>query len=151
MGVANGGTSHSVNATSLPFPQLSSTARQAHSFTDFPHSLMSVGKTADDGTVSIITKDGVIVHRESKVLITCQGKPIFVGVRDEQGHYCIPLMATEGAHDGRGILLGQANSVYDLPPSGCTQSAATQSSQRGSRPSKQVTTSGGLSLPPTTS
>ncbi|KAL7474198.1 hypothetical protein ACHAW6_000188 [Cyclotella cf. meneghiniana] len=31
---------------------------------------MSVGKTADDGTVSIFTKDGVMVHKETNVLIT---------------------------------------------------------------------------------
>jgi hypothetical protein len=41
---------------------------------------MSVGKTADDGTISIFTKDGVTVHKEEEVLITCKGMPILVGV-----------------------------------------------------------------------
>jgi hypothetical protein len=41
---------------------------------------MSVGKTADDGTISIFTKDGVTVHNEQDVLITCKGEPILVGI-----------------------------------------------------------------------
>jgi hypothetical protein len=49
---------------------------------------MSIGKTADDGTISIFTKNGVTVHKEMDVLvITCKGEPILIGVRDEQGHY----------------------------------------------------------------
>jgi hypothetical protein len=41
---------------------------------------MSVGKTADDGTISIFTKDGVTVHNEQDVLTTCKGEPILVGI-----------------------------------------------------------------------
>ena len=36
---------------------------------------MSVGKTSDDGTISVLTKDGVTVHKEEDVLITCKGEP----------------------------------------------------------------------------
>eukprot|EP00970_Alexandrium_tamarense_P000002 scaffold1_cov149-Alexandrium_tamarense.AAC.2 len=36
---------------------------------------MSVGKTADDGMVSIFTHDGVTVFKEDDVLITCKDKP----------------------------------------------------------------------------
>eukprot|EP00804_Cyclotella_cryptica_P012261 CCRYP_013846-RA/>CCRYP_013846-RA protein AED:0.89 eAED:0.89 QI:0/0/0/0.5/1/1/2/0/334 len=58
------------HATTLPFPLLSQTAAAADSFDDFPTSLMSVGKTSDDGTISIFTKDGVTIHKEQDVLIT---------------------------------------------------------------------------------
>jgi hypothetical protein len=44
---------------------------------------MSVGQTSDDGTILIFTKDGVTVHKEEDVLITCKGEPILIGKRDE--------------------------------------------------------------------
>jgi hypothetical protein len=53
---------------------------------------MSMGETANDGTISIFTKDGVTVHKETDVLITCKGDPILIGVRNEQGRYQIPLI-----------------------------------------------------------
>jgi hypothetical protein len=62
--VANGEKSIGQHVTSLPFPSLSSKARQADTFKEFPTSLMSVGKTADDGKISVFTKDGVTVHNE---------------------------------------------------------------------------------------
>ena len=71
-------------------------AAQADTFQDFPTSLMSVGKTNDDGNISIFTSDGVTVHKEQDVLITCKGEPIFVGIRDEQGRYRIPLIQKRG-------------------------------------------------------
>ena len=43
---------------------------------DFPTSLMSVGKTVNDVTVSIFTKEGVNVFKEEDMLITCKGKPL---------------------------------------------------------------------------
>ena len=55
-------------------------------------SLMSMGKTADAGTVSIFTKDDVTVYDETDVLITCKNKPILIGVRDNKGRYRIPLV-----------------------------------------------------------
>jgi hypothetical protein len=76
--VANGGSSSGKHVTQLPFEQLSEQATKADSFEDFPHSLMSVGKTADNGTISIFTNDGVTVHKEQDVLITCKGEPILV-------------------------------------------------------------------------
>ena len=60
VGVANGGTSKAKYMTQLPFRQLSAQAMQADTFQDFPMSLMSVGKTAGDGTVSVFTKEGVL-------------------------------------------------------------------------------------------
>jgi hypothetical protein len=51
---------------------------QADTFQDFPTSLMSVSKTANDGTVSVFTKEGVNVFKEEDVLITCKGKPILI-------------------------------------------------------------------------
>ena len=40
---------------------------------------MSVGKTADDGNLSIFTKDGVTIYKEEDVLITCKKNPILIG------------------------------------------------------------------------
>ena len=121
VGVANGGTSTAEHVTQLPFDNLSATAKSADTFNDFPQSLMSVGKTADDGTISIFTRDGVTVHKEEDVLITCRGEPILIGVRDEFGRYRIPLMQQRGQWTPRipskkaKQVLRQANSVYDLP------------------------------------
>ncbi len=64
--IANGDKSKGQHVTSLPFPSLSATARQADTFNEFPTSLMSVGKTADNSTMSIFTKDGVTVHNKKK-------------------------------------------------------------------------------------
>ena len=63
---------------------------QADTFQEFPTSLMSVGKTANDGTVLVFTKEGVDVFKEEDVLITCKGEPILIGVRDSHGQYQIP-------------------------------------------------------------
>jgi hypothetical protein len=94
--VANGGVSQAKLATRLPFKALSARATQADTFQDFPSSLMSMGKTADDGTISIFTKDGVSIHKETDVLITCKGEPILIGVRDERGRNRIPLIQQRG-------------------------------------------------------
>jgi hypothetical protein len=94
---------------------------QADTFQDFPSSLMSVGKTAYDGTISIFTKDGVTIHKEMDVLITCKGEPILIGVRDELGCHRIPLIQRRGQWQPQRSSkqaqksLCQANSVYDLP------------------------------------
>ena len=58
---------------------------KADIFQDFPTSLMSVGKMADNDTVSVFTKEGVDVFKEEDVLITCKGEPILIGVRDSHG------------------------------------------------------------------
>ena len=47
-------------------------------------SLMSVGKMANDGTVSDFTKGGVNVVKEEDVLITCKGESILI-IRDSHG------------------------------------------------------------------
>ena len=80
VGVANGGTSKAKYVTHLPFHNLLLRAASANTFDDFPTSLMSVGKTADNGTVSIFTKDGVTLLEEKDVLITCKGEPILIRV-----------------------------------------------------------------------
>jgi hypothetical protein len=106
--------------TQLLFKDLSAKAKQADTCQDFPSS-MSVGKTANDGTISIFTKNGVTVHKETDVLITCKGEPILIGVRDEQGHYQIPVIQRHGQWQLRQPskqaqkCLHQANSIYDLP------------------------------------
>ena len=68
--VANGGTSSGKYVTRLPFPQLSTAAAEAETFEEFPSSLMSVGKTSDDGNVSIFTDEKVQVYKEADYLIT---------------------------------------------------------------------------------
>ena len=73
--VANGATSKAKHVAKLPFPVLSDKATKADTFEEFPTSLMSVGRTADDGTISIFTKEGVTVHKEEDALITCKGQP----------------------------------------------------------------------------
>jgi hypothetical protein len=90
--VANGGVSQAKFVTQLPFKDLSAQAMQVDTFQDFPSLLMSVGKTANDGTISIFTKDGVTVHKETDILITCKGERILIGVHNEQGRYRIPLI-----------------------------------------------------------
>eukprot|EP00804_Cyclotella_cryptica_P030132 CCRYP_009545-RA/>CCRYP_009545-RA protein AED:0.64 eAED:0.35 QI:0/0/0/0.5/1/1/2/0/417 len=119
--VANGQVSTAKNDSSLPFEGLSQRANKADTFDDFPQSLMSVGKVSDDGTISVFTKDGVTVHREDDVLITCKGAPIFIGVRDHNGRYRVPLLQNKGHWQPRIPTkkarqhFEQANSVYDLP------------------------------------
>jgi hypothetical protein len=82
---------------------------------------MSVGKTSDDGTVSVFTKEGVNVFKEEDVLITCKGEPILIGIQDNQGQYQIPLMQQWGHWQPRcpskqaQKALQQANSAYNLP------------------------------------
>ena len=50
------------HATSLP--TVIKRATKADTFTNVPKLLMSVGKTSDDGTISIFTKTGVTVHKK---------------------------------------------------------------------------------------
>eukprot|EP00804_Cyclotella_cryptica_P013333 CCRYP_005110-RA/>CCRYP_005110-RA protein AED:0.26 eAED:0.28 QI:0/0/0/1/1/1/4/0/679 len=82
---------------------------------------MSVGKTCDDGTIAIFTQSGVTVHKDTDVLITCQGEPLLIGARDAQGRYRIPLTQHKGRWQPRRPskkarqTLRHANSVYDLP------------------------------------
>ena len=94
--VANGGTSKGKYVTRLPFPQLSTITAEADTFEEFMSSLMSVGKTSDDGNVSIFTHEKVQLYKEEDVLITCRGKPIIIGKRDTRGRYRISLMQTKG-------------------------------------------------------
>ncbi len=121
VGVANGDTCKAKNVTRLPFPQLSKRATTADTFTNFPTLLMSVGKTSNDGTISIFTKTGVTVHKETDVLIRCKGAPLLIGVRDKHGRYCIPLIQKRGQWQPRTPSkkarhpLEKANSVYHLP------------------------------------
>jgi hypothetical protein len=82
---------------------------------------MSVGKTCDDGTIAIFTQSGVTVHKDTDVLITCQGEPLLIGARDAHGRYRIPLTQHKGQWQPRRPskkarqTLRHANSVYDLP------------------------------------
>ena len=121
VGVANGDICKAKNVTQLPFPQLSEKASRADTFDNFPTSLMSVGKTADDGTISIFTKTGVTVHKETDVLIRCKKAPILIGVRDEHGRYRIPLIQKRGQWQPQTPSkkqrrdLEMAGNVYDLP------------------------------------
>jgi hypothetical protein len=82
---------------------------------------MSMGKTSDDGAVSVFTKEGINVFKEEDTLITCKGEPILIGIQDNKGQYRIPLMQQRRhwqprcpSKQAQKALL-QANSVYDLP------------------------------------
>ena len=94
--VANGESSKGRHVTALSFPQLSEKALETDTFDEFKTSLMSVGKMEDDGNRSVFTKDDAKVYKEEDVLITCKGKPILVGRRDEWGRYIIPLVQQRG-------------------------------------------------------
>ena len=78
VGIANGGVSVGKHVTHLTLPQISHKASMSENFTDFPNSLMSVGKTANNDTVSVFTKDDVKIYYEEDVLITCKNKPILI-------------------------------------------------------------------------
>ena len=41
---------------------------------------MSMGKTSDDGTVSVFMKEGINVFKEEDILIKCKGEPILIGI-----------------------------------------------------------------------
>ena len=64
VGVANGGAYNVKYVTKPPLPQLSNKSAEADTFEEFPTSLMSVGKTADDGNIFIFTKEGVTIYKE---------------------------------------------------------------------------------------
>eukprot|EP00804_Cyclotella_cryptica_P002987 CCRYP_005999-RA/>CCRYP_005999-RA protein AED:0.31 eAED:0.31 QI:0/0/0/1/1/1/3/0/532 len=82
---------------------------------------MIVGITCDDGTVAIFTQSGSTAHKDTNVLITCQGKPLLIGTRGAHGRYRIPLSQNKGRwqpwHPSKKArhTLHQANRVYDLP------------------------------------
>ena len=63
VGVSNGGDCNGKYVTSLPSPKLYSKTAEADTFKEFPTSLTSLGKTADNGNVSIFTKYGVNIHK----------------------------------------------------------------------------------------
>ena len=67
--VSNGGRREGKYLTCLPFPQLSTITAEADTFEEFPLSLMSVGKSSDDGNLSILTHEKMQVHKEADVLI----------------------------------------------------------------------------------
>jgi hypothetical protein len=60
---------------------------------------MSMGKTLDDSTVSVFMKEGINVFKEED---TCKGKPILIGIQDNQGQYQIPLMQQQRHWQPRG-------------------------------------------------
>ena len=107
--------------TKLLFHQLWPRAAQMDTFNEFPTSLRSVGNTSDDGTISISTKDGVTVHKEEDVLITCKGALILIGAQDQHGHYRIPLVQQHGQwqpckpSEKARKARHEANSIYNLP------------------------------------
>ena len=80
--MAKTGTSKGKWETTLPLPQPSKEAAKANSFSIFSTSLMNVGKTNNNGNISIFTKNGVMVHKREYVLIMCKEVPILIGVHD---------------------------------------------------------------------
>ena len=64
VGVADSNVCLGKNVTRLPIPSLDDGITKADTFDAFPHLPLSVGKTADAGTISIFMKDGMKVHKE---------------------------------------------------------------------------------------
>ena len=62
IGVGNDGACNGKYVTKFPFPQLSNRAKEADTFEELPTFIMSVGKTADDGNVSIFKKERVTIY-----------------------------------------------------------------------------------------
>eukprot|EP00804_Cyclotella_cryptica_P021145 CCRYP_001466-RA/>CCRYP_001466-RA protein AED:0.26 eAED:0.26 QI:0/0/0/1/0/0.25/4/0/985 len=163
VGVANGNTSTARYVSQLPFPQRSPNAVLADSFVDFPQSLMSAGKTCDDGTIAIFTQSGVTVHKDTDVLITCQGESLLIGARDAHGRYRIPLISNTKDDGNRGALPRRHDkpstkpTAYttshppNKPSDGCTRCVDTPSSPPGSKPSKLATSLDGHCSPSATS
>ena len=71
LGLANGDVFNGNYVTTLPFTQLSTRAREVDTFEEFPTSLMSVGKIADDGNVYIFTEEGVTIYYMSEKAHSC--------------------------------------------------------------------------------
>ena len=74
--VSNREKSKGNNVTSIPFSLLSPKARQADTFKEFLTSLMSVGKTANDGKISIFTNvvsvsSGVVRYHDNTGILYC--------------------------------------------------------------------------------
>ena len=76
--VANGGHSKGKYVTRVPISGLSNKAAKTDTFDSFPHSLISVGKTNDNGNISVFTKTGFTVHKEEDDPVTCKGAPIMI-------------------------------------------------------------------------
>ena len=57
---------------------------------------MSMDKTNGDVNVFVFAKGGVTVNMEEDMLITRKGASILIGVRAEQGRYCILLVQQRG-------------------------------------------------------
>ena len=139
--VANGSTSQAKHVTNLQFKQLSLQATQAFSFANFRISLMSVRETAEDGTISIFTKDGVRIHNKQDVLSTYKSKPWLKDIRDEHCTYLIPLLSSNkkdnGNQDAQANVSRRQNSkprvcitysTQNKPSKGCMQFLDSQSS-----------------------
>jgi hypothetical protein len=56
---------------------LSNTARH---ISGLPYIFNEVGKIANNGMVSVFTKEGVKIFKEKDVLIPRKGKPILIGI-----------------------------------------------------------------------
>ena len=82
--------------TTLSFNQLSKRAAEADTFDESKPSMMSVGKTADDGNVSVFTKEDVKIYKEKGILIACKGELILIGRQGERGRYMIPIVQQRG-------------------------------------------------------
>eukprot|EP00804_Cyclotella_cryptica_P012279 CCRYP_013859-RA/>CCRYP_013859-RA protein AED:0.31 eAED:0.31 QI:0/0/0/0.8/0.25/0.2/5/0/913 len=162
VGIANGSTSTARYVSQLPFPQLSPNAVLADSFVDFLQSLMSVGKTCDDGTVA----SSLSPVSPSTKTPTCSS------LSNANPSSSVPTthMDATASHspntkdDGnRGTLPRRHDkpsakpTAYttshppNKPSDGCTRCVDTPSSPPGSKPSKPATSLDGHCSPSATS
>ena len=83
--VADGNTAKGKHRVSLPFKALLPKPNEANTFKQFNNLLLSVDKVNDKGNISIFTSNGVTIHKEEDFLITCESKPILVGIQNNSG------------------------------------------------------------------
>ncbi len=71
---------------------------------------MSVGKTADDGTVSVFMKEGVNVFKEADVLINPSSSVLEIAMADTEYHWC-----NNGGNGNRDVHPNKRGKYSDKP------------------------------------
>ena len=119
---ADGQTMPAASQAMLPQAQLRDDARQADIIPGIMHNLMSVGKLADSGYITVFLpgNQGVEVYDSNTTIITTEGAPpVLRGCKDEVGLYQVPLTNDTNTNDSS-ILHQQAMkqaayNVFELP------------------------------------
>ena len=119
---ADGQSMPATSQAMLPQTQLRDEARQADIIPGIMHNLMSVGKLADSGYITVFHpgSQGVEVYDSNATTVTTTGAPpVLRGCRDEVGLYQVPL--TNDANANNNNILHQqttkqaAYNLFELP------------------------------------